>query len=83
VLAVMNEIGIDMSANIRKQLTPGMVTVADRVFVMNDDATVPHYLRDSAKAQFWPVIDPFLLSRDATREIRDRISTLVAGLKLE
>mgnify|MGYP001574190076 CR=1 FL=1 len=78
VITVLAEEGVDASANIRRQLTSGMVADADRIVVMAEPETVPEYLKDSPKATWWTVPDPKETSLERHREIKDMIRELVA-----
>lgn len=77
--------GIDISENLRDQLTPDMVAEADRVIVMADSETWPDYLRTADNVTAWELTDP--VGRDAEfagkifDEIKRRIDRLVAEIE--
>ena len=80
VLAVMNEVGIDLSAATPTQLTPELAGTANMLITMGcGDACpyVPGLIRDD-----WPLEDPKGKSRDAVRsnreDIRRRVEALIA-----
>lgn len=80
VLQVMKEIGIDMSKNIRKNITPEMVDWADKVIlVVDDNDPIPEYLINNPKCIRWDVLDPKGQSLEFTRRCRDQIAGLVKG----
>lgn len=80
VLAVLSEIGIDGAHLKRKPLTPEMVEHADKVIVMAERETVPDYVRQSPKVEHWDIADPFMQSREFTRDIRNQIQTYIEDL---
>ena len=59
VLDVMREINIDISQNIRKQITEEMVHDADKIIlVVDENDPIPDFLKDSPKiAANWHVLD--------------------------
>jgi protein-tyrosine-phosphatase len=74
VLYVMSEEGIDVSGNIRKQLTEQMVTDADKVIViMEDEEVLPDYLAQSSKLIRWNVPDPKGKDLVFTRAVKNQI----------
>lgn len=78
VLAVMNEEGIDMSKNIRNQVTPEMADDADKIIMIIDDRDpVPDYLMDNPKVIRWDVLDPKGQSLEFTRDVKNQIKNLV------
>lgn len=80
VLAVLSEIGIDGAHLKRKPLTPEMVERADKVIVMAESETIPDYLRQSFKVKNWDIADPFMQSREFTRDIRNQIQKSIEDL---
>jgi arsenate reductase len=77
---VMNEIGIDISNNIRTQLTPNMLEDFDKVVVMAEPEITPNYLIKSPKYVYWKVDDPLGSSLENTRKTRDEIKEKVFSL---
>lgn len=78
VLEVMNEVGIDVSGNIRQQLTPEMVAAADKVILVVDERDpLPDYVIDNPKVMKWEVLDPKGQSLEFTRQVRDQIRKYV------
>ena len=76
--------GIDISENLRDQLTQDMVAEADRVIVMADSATWPDYLRTADNVTAWDMTDP--VGRDTEfagkifDEVKRRVEELVAEI---
>ena len=80
IIAVMQEIGIDVTDNIRNQLKPEILAGVDKVVVMSEQDDIPEYLKGSGEAIFWDIADPFEQSLEFTRKIRDKIKILVSNL---
>lgn len=79
-LRVLKEIGIDAGEQTRHQVTAEDAARADMVVVMVDPKTIPEFLSKHKNIVFWIVEDPFEQSLEFTRQIRDQIQMLVAGL---
>jgi arsenate reductase (thioredoxin) len=80
VVAVMNELGIDLSAATTTQLTPDLAGTADILVTMgcgDECPFVPGAIRDD-----WPLEDPKGKSIETVRsireDIRDRVESLIA-----
>jgi len=58
VIRFMKKEGIDVSENARTQLTPEMVQEFDKIIVMAEPETIPEYLSNSNKMEFWDIEDP-------------------------
>lgn len=77
----MSEVGVDVSGNIRQQLTPEMVAAADKVILVVDERDpLPDYVIDNPKVIKWEVLDPKGQSLEFTRQVRDQIHSFVKGL---
>ena len=72
--------GVDISENLRTQLTAEMVERADKVVVMADVDSWPPYLRNNPKVVHWELTDPIGLDQDAARNIFDEIKRRVTEL---
>lgn len=85
VLDVMREINIDISQNIRKQITEEMVQDADKIIlVVDENDPIPDFLKNSPKiVANWHVLDPKGKDLDFTRNVRNQISDLVDQFVLE
>lgn len=79
-IATMKELGIDVSQNRRRQLTQEMLPLYDKVIVMSEPQNTPEWLATWPKAERWEVPDTKNTTLDGTREVRDRLATLVATL---
>jgi protein-tyrosine-phosphatase len=74
VLEVMSEEGVDVSKNIRKQITEKMVSDTDKVVVIiEDDVVLPDYISNSGKCIRWNIPDPKGHDLEFTRNVRDMI----------
>ena len=58
VVDSMRKHGLDVSGNIVKQLKPEMISKFDKIIVMAEPETIPDYLRDNKKVEFWEIEDP-------------------------
>jgi protein-tyrosine-phosphatase len=80
----MRKHGIDISENLRDQLTPEMVDEADKVIVIADREAWPDYLNAADNVTAWDFPDP--VGRDAESagqifdEIKRRVEELVAEI---
>ena len=77
VIEVLKEIGIDVSGNIIKRVTPGMVEIADKIFVMTKPNVTPEFLKNNKRVVYWDIEDPADQTLDAHRKIRDEVGELV------
>lgn len=78
VLQVMNEIDIDMSQNVRQNVTPEMAEWADTIILVVDERDpIPDYLANNPKVIKWDVLDPKGQTLEFTRTVRDQIVGLV------
>jgi protein-tyrosine-phosphatase len=80
VIKCMAEEGFDLSKNKRKQLTPEMVKLADRIIVMAEKENLPDYLANSNKITFWKISDAKNMPYEAHIKTRNEIRTLVKRL---
>jgi len=76
----LKEIGVDISDNLIKRLTPEMVESSDKIIVMAKPDAVPAFLKNSEKVIYWDVSDPDGLTLETHRLIRDEIQKLVEEL---
>jgi arsenate reductase len=77
VITVMHELGLDLSKQTRKQLTPEMVQEADKIIIMDEKENLPDYLLNSGKIVFWKVDDAAGTDLQFHRKIRDQIKALI------
>ena len=78
VVQAMAEIGLDISRELPKPLTPGKVQAADVVITMGCDDTCPVY--PGQRHLDWDLPDPAGLTLDQVRPIRDDIAQSVRRL---
>lgn len=84
LLEVMDEEGIDLRENERKSLTPKMVDWADKIVCMAQRDTIPDYLLQSGKMEYWSIEDGVAGSDyDFFVETIDRIKKKVEKLAKE
>ena len=83
----MLELGIDVSKNKSKQLTPEMTRDFDRIIVImtkaESEILLPDYAKNSGKVELWEVEDGRYRDRQYTFEIRDLIKKRVEKLVKE
>lgn len=79
-LMVLNEFGIDASAKQRNQITQELADRADRIVSIVPESSLPEYVTNSGKVIYWDVIDPYQMTVDETRVVRDTIKELVEKL---
>lgn len=80
VIISLHEIGINASENKRDQIDEVMVEEADHIVVMAEEHTIPDFLKNSTKVEYWEVADPKGMSQEDTNKVRDQISMLIDGL---
>jgi protein-tyrosine-phosphatase len=80
VVKVMLEEDIDVSKKEVKAITREMIDKADKIIVMCDLDDCPRFLLESGKVEHILVPDPFGISIDYTRAVRDEIKSLVLDL---
>ena len=83
VIKCMTEEGLDLSKNKRKQLTPEMVILADRIIVIAEKENLPDYLTNSNKIIFWKINDPKNMSYEYCIKVKNEIKTYVKRLVKE
>ena len=79
----LKELGVDISQNLRTQLTSEMVQQADKVIVMADKDNWPDYLRDNDKVTSWDIENTRGLGSDEARPLMDEIKRRVEELVRE
>jgi protein-tyrosine-phosphatase len=80
IIEVMQEGGIDISDNIRKQLDISMVDQYDKLVVMAEKDTLPEWLVKEPKAVTWTIRDPKGQDIGVTRSIVNQLNDLVRSL---
>ncbi len=80
IIAVMKELGIDVSGNIRAQIDEEETRHYEKVVVMAEPETIPEWLPKLPSYEYWEVSDPKGSSLEDTRKIRDEIRQRVSEL---
>jgi protein-tyrosine-phosphatase len=83
ILDVMrDDYSIDMAANVRTQIMPGVAKDYDQLIVMTESETIPEWLRHDERTEFWTVDDPKGRDESTTHrivgEIHEKIKALVS-----
>ena len=73
VITVMKEKGIDISRNKLKSLSMDKIYEADKIIIMAESETIPSYLKNNIKIEYWKIKDPKGTDLDFHRKIRDEI----------
>jgi len=85
LLQCMDELGLDIRRNIRKEITPEMLAAADKAIIMAEPETVPDYLAESPKSIYWKVLDPKGMNYEGVlivrKVIEERITLLLQELE--
>ena len=74
------EEGIDISKNIRHQITPEMVKKYDKIIIMSEPENTPDYLKNSRKTEnweYWKIQDPVKISEEDLKKIIFQIKSKV------
>jgi len=79
-ITYMSEQGVDVSEQVRDQLTLAMVQEADKVIVMADEDNWPDYLRNTDKVVVWTIEDTRGMGTDSARPLYDEIKRRVQEL---
>ena len=80
VIKVMLEEDIDVSRKNVKPITKQLVDDAQKIIVMCDIDDCPRYLLDSGKVEHIPIPDPFGITIEYTRNVRDEIKRMVLDI---
>lgn len=80
MISAMSEVGIDISGNLRTQVTPEMLDEYEKIVVMAEPEIVPDYLKENSKVETWEIEDTKVMSLNKAREIRDEIKRRVNEL---
>ena len=79
----LKELGVDISQNLRTQLTEDLVRQADKVIVIADRDTWPDYLSNSDEVVVWDIQDTLGMGSDEAQLLLDEIKQRVEELVLE
>lgn len=80
ICQIMSEEGIDVSHQKIKTITPKHVEDANQIFVMCEKEKCPDFLRNSNKVTFWEIEDPYKMSLEYMKKIRDKIKLKVRSI---
>lgn len=83
VNVMRDDYGVDMSRNVRAQLTPDLAANYDKLIVMAEHETIPEWLLVMPIVEFWHVDDPRQQDEATTRRIVREIEQYVAVLPYE
>ncbi len=84
ILRVMLETyGLDMSHNLRTQISPENAAGYDKLIVMAEPETIPAWLREDARTELWRIPDPAGQDKAATRNIVRKIEEKVVNIPNE
>lgn len=79
VIECLKEIGIDVSNNFIKKLTPKMVENSDKIVVLVKPDTIPGFLKENDKVIYWDIEDPDGQTLEHFRQTRDKIKKMIEG----
>ena len=77
ICQIMLEEKIDLSKQKVKVITEEMVEEAERIFMMGEHEKNPEFLINSNKVTFWDIEDPYQMSLEEMKKIRDQIKDKV------
>ena len=83
IIQIMQERGIDVSKNVRKQLTKEHIQRADKIISLTEKENLPELVQKSPKLEIWALEDPLGFPMDALRETRNEIEKRVKKLAKE
>ena len=72
--------GIDMINNVRTQISEDAATAFDKIVVMAEPETVPEWLFNDTRAEFWKIDDPKGQDEETTRRIVAEVQSVVDSL---
>lgn len=82
-IAVMKEIGIDVSNHTRTLVSPEMLVSYDVVYVMAEPYTWPECLINNPKVEYWNIDNPVDMDVDYFRKTRDLIIEKINSITLQ
>lgn len=81
IIKVMAEFGIDISSNVPRQVNKRLLSSFDKIVVMAEPATIPHWLLSHPAFEYWSIEDAKDKNINETRAIvrglENRIKNLV------
>lgn len=83
IVAVMDEVELDVRLAERNQITEQAVQDSDLIVVMAEKETLPNYVLESNKVRYWDIGDPKNQALEEVRVTRDTLNNLVKELVTE
>jgi protein-tyrosine-phosphatase len=80
IIKSMREDHIDISTNLRTQLTPRLLEGYSKIIVMTQPDFQPDYLMINDRVEYWDIPDPHQMSLQETKAVRDSIKRKVSHL---
>ena len=80
VIKIMAEDKISMEGAFVKLITPKMIQQCEKIYVMCKKEQCPAFLITSEKVIYWDVEDPYTMTIEETRKIRDLIKSKVQAI---
>ena len=83
---LLADYGIDISQNVRTQISLDFASNYDTLVVMAEKETVPNWLLNDSRTCYWKIDDPkgqdIMTTRRIVNEIKARVDSLATELKL-
>lgn len=79
-IAAMRDIGVDMSNNTRRQLTPDMLNDYDHIVVLAEAKAIPSFLNTWPGAEMWHIEDTKRVDHNRAAQVREIIYKRVREL---
>jgi len=80
VVESMLELGIDISQAKVKTINQKIIDESEKIIVMCKKKQCPNFLLKSENIIFWDIDDPFEMTLDKTKEVRDVIKNKIFSL---
>lgn len=80
ILDLMFEDGVIVTDQRPKAITEDMVNQSSRIYVLCKKELCPDFLLNSGKVTFWVVEDPYRMTLDEMRKVRDLIKSKVQNI---
>ncbi len=80
IIDLMLEEGIDASRQKPKIVTEDMVEQSSKIYVLCKKEQCPDFLLNSKKVSFWDVKDPYLMTVEDMRQIRNLIKSRIQDI---
>ncbi|MBD3259288.1 arsenate reductase ArsC [Candidatus Woesearchaeota archaeon] len=77
---IMEEMGVSMEGQYCKYVTQEMIDKSDKIYILCKEDLCPDFLLNSNKKEFWTVEDPYGMSTDGIKKIRDLIKEKVLSI---